>query len=195
MSEKLKRTLDEAGLSSELTIGQLVVLTGSDALLMVSLFAILPFMQPIPIPGLSSILGLVIFLQGFALVIRGEPILTERMRKIKISLDTFRLIRTAFYRVSWFTSKISNFRHPLASSLPMRSLCGLAIMTSAAFLSLPLPIPFSNFIPALAIFMICAGLLEEDLMLILLGQGINLVILWISALSAQMIHEAILNYF
>jgi hypothetical protein len=195
MSEKLTKALEKAGLNSDLTIGHLVILTGSDALLIVSLFSILPFLQPIPVPGVSTVLGLVIFLQGFALVLRGEPILTERMRQIKISSETFRMIRTAFERVSWVTSKISNFKHPMARSMPVRALCGMAIMTSAAFLSLPLPIPFSNFIPALAIFMICAGLLEEDLMLILLGQGINLVILWISALSAQMIREVFQNYF
>lgn len=195
MSEKLIRALNEAKLYQELTIGHLVVLTGSDALLMVSLFSILPFMQPIPIPGVSSVLGVVIFLQGFALVLRGEPILTERLRKVKISSGTILLIGNALTRVSWVTSRISNFKHHWAKSLPVRSISGIAIMTSAAFLSLPLPIPFSNFIPALAIFMICAGLLEEDLMLILLGHGINLVILWISVLSAQMIREVIQNYF
>lgn len=195
MSEKLIRAMDEAGLSSEMTIGHLVLLTGSDSLLVVSLFSILPFMQPIPIPGLSSVLGLIVFFQGFALVFQGEPILTEKMKKIKISSDVFRHIRSAFVRVSWVTSKISNFKHPVARSFPIRSLCGLAIMTSAAFLSLPLPIPFSNFIPALAIFMICAGLLEEDLMLILLGQGINIIIMWLCLLSAQMIQEVFQNYF
>lgn len=195
MSEKLNRALNEASLVSELTIGHLVTLTKSDALLIVSLMSILPFMQPIPVPGLSTILGLIIFLQGLALVFRGEPILNERMRQIKISAETFQIIRSAFIRVSWLTSRVSNFKHPWARSYPSRVICGIAIMTSAAFLSLPLPIPFSNFIPALAIFMICAGLLEDDLMLIFLGQGINLIILWITALSGQIIKEVIQNYF
>jgi len=195
MSEKLNRALEEAGKIHGLSIGMLVSHTGRDALLIVSLISILPFMQPIPVPGLSTILGFIIFLQGVALVFKGEPLLSEKMREIKISSELFRLIRGAFIRVSWITSRISNFKHPWAKSYPSRVLCGIAIMTSAAFLSLPLPIPFSNFIPALAIFMICAGLLEEDLMLILLGQGINLVIIWIAMLSAQMIREVFQNYF
>lgn len=195
MSEKLNKALDEAGLNSELTIGLLVVMTGSDALLIVSLFSILPFLQPIPVPGVSTVLGIVVLFQGLALLLKGEPLLTQRMREIKISPEVYKIMRGAFHRVTWITSRISNFKHPVARSLAVRYLCGIAIMTSAAFLSLPLPIPFSNFIPALAIFMICAGLLEEDLMLILLGQGINLVILWISAISAQMIRDVIQNYF
>ena len=50
-----------------------------------------------------------------------------------------------------------------------RALGGLAIMASGAVLSLPLPIPFSNAIPAFAIILAAAGLMERDAVFIVLA--------------------------
>ena len=46
-------------------------------------------------------------------------------------------------------------------------LCGLV-------LSLPLPIPFSNSIPAMAILLLCLGAIVEDGVMVLLGHGVGL---------------------
>ncbi len=195
MSERFVSALDDIKHMPVITVGALVDHIEGDALLILSLVSILPFMQPIPIPGLSSILGLIVFFQGIGLLLKGRPLLTQRMKDLVISRDWFDKIYVAAVKFSNFTSKISVFKHPITRSRMSQVLCGLCIIISAGFLSLPLPIPFSNLIPALSIFFICIGLLEEDIMLILCGQAITFTVLWMAMFSFQFIAEKLRLYF
>lgn len=178
----------------EITLGKIVEQIEGEALLILCLISILPFMQPIPIPGLSSILGFVILLQGLGLMIWQKPLLTAKMKKVVISHDRFETIFLVAVKFTSFTSKLSTFKHPLTKSRTSHVICGLAIVISSAFLSLPLPIPLSNFIPALSIFFICVGLLEEDLLLIIMGNGITLTIVWMIFFSYHIIREQFQNW-
>ncbi len=189
MSERLINALDEVKHLPEITLGSIVDRLGDESLLIVSLIAILPFMQPIPIPGVSTLLGLVVFLQGFGLLIHGKPLLTRGMRNIRLTNHKMMMIHKAAVKFDKFTSKLSLFKHPVISSRGPRIMSGITIMFAAAFLSLPLPIPFSNFIPALCIFFICAGLLESDLMLVIFGHGIAATVIWMIFASSQIISE------
>ena len=189
MSERLVRAIEEVKDLPDTTLGSIVDRIGDEALLIVCLIAILPFMQPIPIPGVSTLLGLVAFLQGFSLVIVGRPLLTKKMRQIHLSQEKLRMIHRAAMRLDKVTSLLSLFKHPLISSRGPRIVCGFTIMMAAAFLSLPLPIPFSNFIPAVCIFFIVAGLLESDLGLVLFGHGIAIGVIWMAVASFQLIED------
>ena len=189
MSEKLIKAIDEVKDLPEVTLGSIVDRIGDEALLIVSLICIIPFMQPIPIPGLSTLLGFVVLLQGLGMIVMGKPLLTQKMRGIKLTTDKIMMIYRAAVRLDKFTSKISAFKHPAINSRGVHVICGFTIVMSAAFLSLPLPIPFSNFIPALCIFFICAGLLECDLMLVLFGHGIALTVVWMATLSFHLITD------
>lgn len=190
----MKALEDVRGLP-QITLGRIVEHVEGEALLILCLVSILPFMQPIPIPGLSSILGLIVLLQGLGLMIWGKPVLTKRMKELKITHEKFEVIFKAAKKFSSFTSNISALKHPIASSKASQFLCGLAIVLSAAFLSLPLPIPFSNLIPALSIFLICVGLLEEDVILILIGFGITMTVMWMAFFSYHIISDQMQNWF
>lgn len=189
MSERLIKALDEVKDLPDITLGFVADQIGDDALLIVSLVAIIPFMQPVPIPGLSTILGLVVLLQGLGMIILGKPLLTKRMRDIQLTKEKMALIHKAALKLDKFTSKISAFKHPAIGSRGVHISSGLMIVFSAAVLSLPLPIPFSNFIPALCIFFICAGLLECDLVLVLFGHLIGAILMWMGIASFQLIAE------
>lgn len=195
MSVRLIKALEEVKALPVITLGKIVELMDGQALLVVSLISILPFMQPIPIPGLSSILGLVVMLQGIGLMLWNKPLLTEKMKAVEISKDKFDFIYRAAVKFSSFTSKISAFKHPITNTRVSQIICGLAIIISAGFLSLPLPIPFSNFIPALSIFLICVGLLEEDIILIMIGYGITVTVMVMALFSYHIIKEQLQNYF
>jgi len=195
MSEKLIKAIDEVKELPEVTLGTIVDRIGDDALLIVSLIAIIPFMQPIPIPGLSTLLGLVVLLQGLGMIILGKPLLTKSMRDVKLTTEKLMLIHRAAIRIDKVTSKISAFKHPAIGSRGVHILSGFTIFFSAAFLSLPLPIPFSNFIPALCIFFICAGLLECDIILVVFGHLIALTIVWMGVASFQLIAEKFQTWF
>lgn len=194
MKGRLITALEAVRSLPEITLGKIVEQIEGEALLILCLISILPFMQPIPIPGLSSILGFVILLQGLGLMIWQKPLLTAKMKKVVISHDRFETIFLVAVKFTSFTSKLSTFKHPLTKSRMSHVICGLAIVISSAFLSLPLPIPLSNFIPALSIFFICVGLLEEDLILILMGNGITLTIIWMIFFSYHIIKEQFQNW-
>ncbi len=195
MSDRLIKALEDVRDLPHITLGKIVEHVEGEALLILSLISILPFMQPIPIPGLSSVLGLIVLLQGLGLMIWSKPLLTKRMKNLNITHERFEYIYKAALKFSAFTSKISAFKHPLTNTRGSHIICGFAIILSSAFLSLPLPIPFSNLIPALSIFLICVGLLEEDLILILMGLGITVSVIWMAMFSYHIITEQFQNWF
>ncbi len=194
MSDRLIKALEDVRDLPHITLGKIVEHVEGEALLILSLISILPFMQPIPIPGLSSVLGLIVLLQGLGLMFWSKPLLTKRMKNLNITHERFEYIYKAALKFSAFTSKISAFKHPLTNTRGSHIICGFAIILSSAFLSLPLPIPFSNLIPALSIFLICVGLLEEDLILILMGLGITVSVIWMAMFSYHIITEQFQNY-
>jgi hypothetical protein len=195
MSDRLIKALEDVRDLPHITLGKIVEHVEGEALLILSLISILPFMQPIPIPGLSSVLGLIVLLQGLGLMFWSKPLLTKRMKNLNITHERFEYIYKAALKFSAFTSKISAFKHPLTNTRGSHIICGFAIILSSAFLSLPLPIPFSNLIPALSIFLICVGLLEEDLILILMGLGITVSVIWMAMFSYHIITEQFQNWF
>jgi len=195
MSSKLLQQLSNVRGLPIITLELLTANLKDQALLVICLISILPFMQPIPIPGLSSVLGLIALFQGLSLMFIKKPLLTKRMKDIIISHERFEKIFKAAEKFILFADKLSVWRHPWANSRLSHFICGLAIVFSAAFLSLPLPIPFSNFVPALSIALICLGLLEEDIILIITGLCISLTVLWMGLFSYQFILEKMTDYF
>lgn len=195
MSNRLLKAMEDVRELPHITLGKIVEHVEGEALLILCLVSILPFLQPIPIPGLSSILGFIVLLQGLGLMFWSKPLLTKKMREVNITHERFEIIYKAAQKFSSFTSKISAFKHPMTNTRVSHVLCGFAIVLSASFLSLPLPIPFSNLIPALSIFMICVGLLEEDLVLILIGMGITATVLWMAMFSFHLLTEKFQTWF
>lgn len=195
MSSKILSQLDEIKSVPVITLEVVMNKMQDEAILILCLISILPFMQPIPLPGISSVLGLIVLLQGIGLMLWRKPILTKKMKEIEISQERFGQIYRFAEKFTRLTDKISVFQHPWVNSRASHIICGLAIILSAAFLSLPLPIPMSNFVPALGIALICLGLLEEDLILTFLGLLITTAIMWMAVMSYQLIIEQIQNYF
>ena len=194
MSIRLINALENVRDLPHITLGKVVEHVEGEALLIVCLIAIIPFMQPIPIPGVSSVLGLIVFFQGIGLMIWNKPLLNKRLENLTITHERFELIYKVAVKFSHFTEKLSTFKHPWTNHRISHVLAGLCISLSAAFLSLPLPIPFSNFIPALSIFLICVGLLEEDVVIMLIGFGISITVFWMVLLSYGLIKEQLVNW-
>lgn len=195
MSERLMQAMENVRKLPHITLGKIVEHVEGEALLILCLVAIMPFMQPIPIPGLSSVLGLIVLLQGVGLMLWGRPLLNKRLKEMTITHEKFEIIYKAAAKFSHMTSKISTFKHPLTNNRISQFLCGLSIVVSSGFLSLPLPIPLSNLIPALSIFLICVGLLEEDIVLLILGHGINFVVIWMAIFSYHIIADQFQSWF
>ena len=145
------------------------VLHGRGYLLLVMLIA-LPFCTPLPLPGLSTPLGLIIGLIGVRLALGAKPWLPARL------LDT-RLPPRVFAKVFEFTRKIvvlfERMLRPrllwVTASPRLEQLHALPIAFCAVLLLLPLPIPLSNTFPAWGILLMAGGLIERDGCFILAG--------------------------
>ncbi len=195
MSERLVQALKEVRNEPVITLGTIVDKARGDSILIVCMIAIIPFLQPVPIPGLSTVLGVIALLQGVSLVALDRPLLTQGMRHLTLTPERFEMIYKAAVKFCVFTSKISLFKHSFVKTKPIRIISGLTIILAASFLSLPLPIPFSNFVPAVCIFFICTGLLEEDILLVIFGHFIALTVVWMAVISFHLIQEKLQIWF
>jgi hypothetical protein len=165
----LKEVLDLAG---ERTFGFLFVLLA------------LPSALPVPAPGYSVPFGIVIFLLAVQLMIgRSRPWVPEGWKTHQFELATVQKIIGA--GTPWLRRLEAIARPrltPVCTSLPGRVVIGTAIALMA--ISMMLPIPLTNTMPAIGIFVTGFGLLDDDgaislggLVLCLLGAILTTLIL------------------
>lgn len=142
--------LDILELAGERTFGFLFVLLA------------FPSALPIPAPGYSVPFGIVIFLLAIQLVIgRDRPWLPERIKTQSIPLKQVQGVLEA--GLPWLRriESISRPRLPyICTSTPGRVTIGIAISLMA--ISMMIPIPLTNTLPAMGIFVTGFGLLDDD---------------------------------
>lgn len=136
----------------------------------------LPFVVPV-LPGLSTPFGLAILIFGLHQALLRRPMLPRWLLRREVPEAAVRLL--AQYGVP-VIRRAERWLHPRLPALlcwPIfRSLTGLAVASCGFILTLPLPIPFSNTLPALGALLLAVGAMEEDGVFILLG--------WIVSLAA-----------
>jgi len=138
-------------------------------LLLIILLA-LPFVQPVPLPGLSTPLGLAIVLIALRMSLGQRPWLPMRIQRAKQPAGFFGKVLTLTERLLRVLESVLRPRWAsLTGSAWLNQLHALVVLASAAILLLPLPIPLSNLLPAWAIFLLACGLLERDGLFIVLG--------------------------
>jgi hypothetical protein len=170
------------------TLGEIAEKLRSKGMVFLTLVCVLPFMQPIPIPGLSTVLGFVIILQGIGLAVTGRPLLTKRMRSISLPAEkvaTF--VRGAHKVFPWIGWLVRPRGQAWVHHRGTHFVAGVVLIFLSLFLSLPLPIPSSNLLPAIGIFFICLGLLEDDFLLVVLGVGYAVLFGWLISISFHLL--------
>ena len=110
----------------------------------------LPFTQPIPLPGLSTPIGLAIAFIAMRLALGQRPWLPKKLQRKVLPAGFFAKLFSVAAR----------------SALQVHA---LFMLVSALVLLLPLPIPFSNTFPGWTILLLAAGMLERDGLFILFG--------------------------
>lgn len=161
------RTASESG---DLTVRELIALFGPRGHAFLTLFLVLPFLQPIPIPGVSSVLGTVMALAGFFMLRGRPPWVPERVARVRIEKHFLLKVGGA---LESFLRRMERIVRPRGAYLFQRPwfriLNGTLLCIHGLLLALPLPIPFSNFLPAIVLFLIALGSLEEDAIVIVAG--------------------------
>jgi hypothetical protein len=138
------------------------VLHGGTYLMLLILLA-LPFCMPIPLLGLSTPFGAVIALIGLRLALRKEPWLPERVLNVELSAKMAGRVLGASQRAVHGLEKMLRVRWTILVDPPVyQHLYGAIIFACGCLLLLPLPIPFSNVLPALPVILLSGALLERD---------------------------------
>lgn len=161
----LLEALDEIearSLDRDVALGEIfeVLSTRGESVLL--LFFALPFLQPVPFPGLSTPFGLMIVIAACLQYSGRPPWIPKSWKKKKLPRESVRRVAQFFERVFL---RIRRILHPRAGWMffgPWRLFNCVVLVISALLLALPLPIPFSNNLPALAIFSMALAQLEED---------------------------------
>lgn len=164
---EILRVLAAAG---QLSIERAVKELGLRCHAILSFVLCIPFMQPIPLAGLSTIIGGLIALLGLAMALGRLPWLPEKMASYEIESSKMEAIAKFGNKVLGKLEKIVKPRYPqVIVWRGTRVISGVGISICAVLLALPLPIPFTNTVPAFSIMLVSLGLLEEDGLMVGLG--------------------------
>jgi len=152
-----------------LTLAELKqALKGRGSVMLLSLLA-LSFCF-VAIPGLSTPFGIAIGLIGVCLAIGREPWLPRFIMQRRLSTARSDQLLTAAIKVARQLEKFGRPRFAFLHAGPgMLRLIGLGIVIASLGLMLPLPIPFSNSIPAWAVVLLAIGMMEKGGLCVLLG--------------------------
>jgi hypothetical protein len=150
----------------------ILVLRGRAYDLLLILLA-LPFCTPIPLPGLSTPLGLVIAILALRLALGQHPWLPEKLQDKRLPPGFFGKLIAAATGVIRLLEKLLRPRlAPLTDHGWLRQLHAVTMVIAAVVLLLPLPIPLTNTFPGWVILLIASGLMERDGAAIAAGYGV-----------------------
>lgn len=162
--------LQEEASRGDLSLRRIFTLLGEEGHAMLIIFLGLPYIFPIPVPGLSTISGMLIILVAFFLFLKKRPWLPKRYENVKISAATIIKVSNGAEKAWGYVVKLVRPRWALFHDYaPFRSVNFFVFAINAVLLALPLPIPFSNTVPAIAILLCAVGHMEKDGLFILLS--------------------------
>lgn len=175
LSQSLEDILLQAGGQGQ-TLGSIVeTLRGRGFNLLILLITI-PFCQPIPLPGLSTPFGIVLFFFGVRIALGKEPWLPQRLMNYEVSHATLEKLVGGALAVARRLERLTKPRLVFFHSWRAFEIAsGLAIAVNALVFMLPLPIPLSNGLPALSMLLITLGRMEGDGYAIMAGYFVTLV--------------------
>jgi hypothetical protein len=177
---------------------EVIVLLQGRAYLLLMLLLSLPFLLPIPLPGLSFLLGAVIAVIALRLTLGQKPWLPAGMLDRELPPKFFPMLLAGATRVLRLLEVMLKPRHLWLTESPLLvQLHAFIIFVAAFVLLLPLP-PGTNFPPALCIILMAGGLLERDGRFILAGYiafALNVVFFALFAIYGQRLIQWVLQQF
>lgn len=130
----------------------------------------LPFCTPIPLPGLSTPLGLVITLTAGTFALGRAPSLPQRLLHTRLPPRFFRTLLEVTSKAIRFVERQLAPRWLWLTGTPaLIRLHAAVICVAALALLIPAPLPFSNTLPAWGIVLATTGVMQRDGLAILAG--------------------------
>ncbi|MEL6580738.1 MAG: exopolysaccharide biosynthesis protein [Cyanobacteria bacterium J06621_12] len=169
LSVELNRYFFEEARNEKVTLSEILNLAGERIFGFLFVILALPSALPVPAPGYSIPFGIAMFFLAIQLVIgRDRPWLPAKIMNGSMPLKK---VQGFIKRGNPWLQKIEALTKPRLSSicttLPGQILIGIAIAIMS--ISMMIPIPGTNTLPAIGIFVTGFGLVEDDGAISLLG--------------------------
>ncbi|XLQ10954.1 MAG: exopolysaccharide biosynthesis protein [cyanobacterium endosymbiont of Epithemia adnata isolate EadnSB Bon19] len=175
LSVELERYFFEEERASDVKLTDILSLAGERIFGFLFIILALPSALPVPAPGYSVPFGILMFILAIQLIAGYEALwFPEKIMKGSIKLETVQKFLEK--GIPWL-KKIEALTHPrmtyVCTSLPGRVVIGVAIALMSIFMIIP--IPGTNTLPAMGIFVTAFGLQENDGFISLVGLIICLI--------------------
>lgn len=180
------------------TIRELLYTLKGRAYMLLVILLTLPFLLPLPLPGLSTPFGLAIILICLRLALGQRPWLPKSIQRRELPAGFIpRVLDLAARIIGWLERVLRPRWLVLTEHAFIRQLHAVVMVASATILLLPLPIPFSNGLPGWSILLLAGGLLERDGRAIMFGYlmfALSVLYLWLFGEAAQELAGAALAW-
>ena len=164
------RGIEGRAAAGPVTVGEMLEICGPQGHGFLAILLVLPFLQPVPLPGISSAIGLVLATIGVFVALRRPPWLPRRLSEVVVQPETvYRLCANVEKLLGAIEHVVKPRAQWLFSHRWFRLTNGAVWIVHAIVFSLPLPIPLSNAFPAAVILLMALGILEEDLAVIVVA--------------------------
>lgn len=156
--------IHELCVGHDMSLDELDVALGEDGAPLLTILLCIPFLFPVPLPGLSFVFGCAIIFLEMRTFFTVPPPLPTFLGRRRVSRA---LIERLSRRASDALVRIEHVFFPRLEGVTQgigRRMVSLAIIVSAIGLSLPFPpvIPLTNTFPALAIILLSIGMIFRD---------------------------------
>ncbi len=168
LSQTLQSFVDGLG-GEDCTVGELVERIGDRGFGLLFLVLALPAALPVPAPGYATPFGILMVIGGAQIVAgRRSMWLPEGMRKRRVSHKLLAFsVKNGRVPLGVVEFLIRPRMAGLAKNRAFLSAVGVIVVLMACFMTLP--VPLTNTAPSFVIFVLAAGMLEEDGLVLLAG--------------------------
>ncbi len=194
LSEKLAQLLESNSSPDGITLNHLLERTDGRGFYLVVILLALPFIIPLAIPGVSTVLGLSVALLSLKLAFGVTPRLPNLMGNRRLSPDfqtkvlrgSVKIVRIVEKfaqprRTPWMTTRAARFVNALL-------MCFMGLLLALPFPPLP---PLTNTLPCYCIILLAASMMEEDGVMIWFAYLLSLGTVVYLALNVFVIFEAV----
>jgi hypothetical protein len=172
------------------SVRYLLSTVGEHSMLLLCIILTVPFLTPLPLPGVSTVFGVIIMLIAFGIILNRVPWLPGLVLDRPIASHQ---LSAVMHRGAHLATKVERWVKPrllkLSGSAHVNRINGLLLLLGGFLLILPIPfIPLSNMIPGYGILFLSIGMLQRDGWLIVGGYLLTLgTLLYFSAIAVGVI--------
>lgn len=151
------------------SLNQLFDIMSGEAIQLLVIILLAPFLIPMSIPGSSTPFGILIILLELSFIFDKPAHLPNFIGKFELTRENVQKLFEILEKSLSYVEKISKPRGTLSIKKYTMKFNAVLIITLSFLLFLPLPIPLTDFIPAVSILLLTVSSMERDSYLMIIG--------------------------